>query len=257
MIQILDFLVKNYTYVAIISAFFTIVLIGFLIKDKKDNTSSPKKDKKIKKNKSKENLANISENVVPVASVEETLPEIEQPKMDNVLNEISEPEELQKENTLPIVNSEKTVQNNEQISTNNIMNEISEPLESKNEISAHEVPKSSYNLELGLEKFKVKLEETTPNVESIAEVSNEFFNRSIDYPSTTETIVENPVNISKTNNDKPMVHRKLEIFDLDEVIMIDRKELDEEIDIIDFSDLNKFESNNQDANPIQPSENDK
>ncbi len=168
MTKILDFLVENYIYVAAISGFLIIVLIGFLVKDKRKN----KKD-----SKQVENLEGVQTKEIPVMI---------SPVLEESANKV--------------VSETPILEQTAKLEVDNVDNIIPD------------IPETNMVLE---EQKPINLMDAQPATESF------------------QVIYDN----------------KPETLDFGEHVILDQKALDEEVDIIDFSMLNTFESTNEVASP--------
>lgn len=220
MTKVMDYLVDNYIYVAAISGFLIIVLIGFLVK-----TSKSKKSKKsVNDEKEKEvNSSTIDENT---NNIEKT---VEEPPLDFVKKE--ENEEVTIVNDVP----EDFVNNSENIVVEEIAN-IKEPLKNE-EISSPIIEEIQPHDEMPSVK-------EYPSKEPTSYYSNNYGETVVE-PSKEKYQI-----ISEDKVLEPTVKEE-ETFKLDETIKFDKRELDDSVDIVDFSELNKFESDNQAPHTIE------
>lgn len=174
--QILDFLVKNYIYVAGISVFFIIVLIGFLVKDSRKKKNIKNKEKIVKESKDIKNAPIVAEQTI-INNNDKDVP---------VTTEVKE--------VAPVLLEQTTIDNNDKIvPLTTDVKEVAPVLEPVIDLN---------NAQLANQRFKVVLDSNKP-----------------------------------------------EILDFDENIVFDHKKLDEQVDIIDLTTLNNFQSKEEVASP--------
>lgn len=188
MTKVLDFLVENYIYVAGVSGFLIIALIGFLFKSKKKNKEN---DLVLKEE------VNVVEEKTKVENIVQPIKNIESNINNGFMNRPVQPMEN-------VNNSESIEHKDNDVS----ISKTNEPIGIQNNIE------SMYNVEPALETFKVKLDNQT-NSEPLSDISFD--------------------DIPRDSNNSDM-------FNINDTIVLDREKLDEEVDIIDFSNLNNFES---------------
>lgn len=212
MAKVLDFLVDNYIYVAAISGFFVIVLIGFLVKDKKKRENKEKGNADIKKEDMGLELSStVVENVEQVNN--EKKEEKEKKIEISNIEEVNEPIKMRNEGFLNEINSSQPIVEVNPVvePTINLKDEAKPVLEANGQLFAIDRVEPSYD------KFQVKFE-------------------------------------NSKNEEEEIKNKKIEHFDFDDTIVLDKQKLDEEVDIINFSDINKFESNDHFPDPIKSKE---
>jgi hypothetical protein len=212
MTKILDYLVENYIYVAAISGFFIIVLIGYLVKDKR---------KKVKK----ENNKNIESNVEHINEKEDSL---EKKEVDNISNE---------KKLFPFV--EQSLEVNK-VEVKDVEEIIASPVQETLEI------KEVNEIETGIE-------EKVQEVEELPETNLDVkpFNFDNVEPSNNKfQVILEPQEIAQNTGDSSLKD-EVEVIDLDDTIVLDKRILDDQIDIVDFREINKFQSNDQIPNPSE------
>ncbi len=217
MTKIMDYLVDNYIYVAAISGFLIIVLIGFLVKtnkSKKTNKSAKEKSKELEiENKNDENQ-NVQEKNTS-KDFEITPNGVDSGFIKN-----------EEENIIPEINS--------------VVEEATNSMESE----------TKTNVDVSVEEINI-----IPEIENLSqEKSNsENNNQENDVSLYNESIVE-PSNqkfqvVLDDEVSEPTV-KEAEKFDLDDTISLNKSLLDDTVDIVDFSELNKFEPNDEVPNSI-------
>lgn len=225
MTKVMDYLVDNYIYVAAISGFLIIVLIGFLVK-----TSKSKKPKKSVNdaNEKEDNSSTIDTNTNNIEKTVEETPldfvKKEENEEVSIVNDVPEDFADNSENTVveevvnvEIANVEKPL-NNEEISS-----PIIEDIQSHDEMPS-------------MEEYPIK---------EPASYYSDNYGETVVEPSKEKYQI-----VSEGKMLEPTIKEE-ETFKLDETILFDKKELDDSVDIVDFSELNKFESDNRAPHTIE------
>ncbi len=202
MAKILDYLVENYIYVAAISGFFIIVLIGFLVKDRKKG-----KNKKDKEEKNESNINIVDNKPIDIQNTETN---------ESIVTKIEE-----SAGTEPKMDFVKTIEEN-----------VGSPVVEVKEIEVPTEPTLSV-----VESSSFEINNQTYSINDV-EPSNNKFQVVLDAKETVSEV------------EPTVVDNKVEVFDLDDTVVLNKKKLDDEVDIIDFSDINKFESHDDIPNPI-------
>lgn len=202
MAKILDYLVENYIYVAAISGFFIIVLIGFLVKDRKKG-----KNKKDKEEKNESNINIVDNKPIDIQNTETN---------ESIVTKIEE-----SAGTEPKMDFVKTIEEN-----------VGSPVVEVKEIEVPTEPTPSV-----VESSSFEINNQTYSINDV-EPSNNKFQVVLDAKETVSEV------------EPTVVDNKVEVFDLDDTVVLNKKKLDDEVDIIDFSDINKFESHDDIPNPI-------